>query len=61
MLDIDEGKKKLTNFLRVSTEEVANLCRIVGKDDINKLDMTDLISLNRELSMITKVKWLDES
>ena len=60
MLDIDEGKKKLTNFLRVSTEEVANLCRIVGKDDISKLDINDLTSLNRELSMITKVKWLDE-
>jgi len=37
-LNINEGVKRLTNFIELSIEEIANLTRIVGKDDVNKLD-----------------------
>lgn len=58
-LDVKEGIKKLSNFIKVTTEEVSNLTRIVGKDDINKLDGNDLVSLYRDLSAITGISWLD--
>lgn len=58
-LDIKDGVKKLENFLKLSTEEIANLTRIVGKEDVCKLDKGDLISVNRDLSQICGIKWLN--
>ena len=57
-LDVDEGVRKLTNFINVSNQEVANLLRIVGKDDIKKLGIEDLVALKKELSEATGVKWM---
>lgn len=59
ILDIDEGMRKLTNFVRVSNLEIADFTRIVGKDDIGKLGLEDLVALKRELSEVTGVKWLN--
>ncbi len=58
-LDVDEGVRKLTNFINVSNQEVANLLRIVGKDDIKKLGIEDLVALKKELSEATGVKWMN--
>ena len=58
-LDLEEGINKLSNFIELSTEEVANLTRIVGKNNVGTLSNEDLISANRELSLITGVKWLN--
>ncbi|MBM4240416.1 MAG: DUF2769 domain-containing protein [Euryarchaeota archaeon] len=60
-LNVEEGIRKLTNFIKISTQEVANITRIVGKDDVNKLDFDDLVAMNRDLSVITGIKWLDGS
>ncbi len=57
-LDVDEGVRKLTNFINVSNQEVGNLLRIVGKDDIKKLGIEDLVALKKELSEATGVKWM---
>lgn len=57
-LEVEEGIKRLGNFLRVSTFEISNFARIVGKDDINDLKRSDLISLSRELSEVSRVRWL---
>jgi glutamate synthase domain-containing protein 2 len=57
-LNVEKGIKKLSNFIKVSTQEIANLARIVGKDDINKLDGNDLVSMNRELAAITGTRWM---
>lgn len=57
-IDINEGVKRLTRFIKLSTREVENLTRIVGKDDVNHLDKTDIISVNRDLSEICGVEWL---
>ena len=59
-LDVAEGITRLTHFIRASNEEIANLTRIVGKDDVRKLDSSDLISLNRDLAGITGAKWLEK-
>ena len=58
-LDVDEGIRKLTNFMNVSNMEVANLARIVGKDDVRKLGIEDLVALKKDLAEVTGVKWLN--
>ena len=58
-LNVDEGVRKLTNFINVSNQEVANLLRIVGKDDIKKLGMEDLVALKKELAEATEVVWIN--
>ena len=58
-LNVEEGVEKLENFLKLSTEEIANLTRIVGKNDVDKLDKEDLITVNRDLSKICGIKWLN--
>jgi glutamate synthase domain-containing protein 2 len=58
-LNINEGVKRLTNFIELSTEEISNLTRIVGKDDVNKLDKNDIISINKDLSRICGIRWLN--
>ena len=57
-LDVSEGVRKLTNFLNVSNLEVANLARIVGKDDVSKLGLEDLVALKKDLAEVTGGKWL---
>lgn len=58
-IDPDKGVQRLMNFIRLSTEEMANLTRIVGKNDINELDRGDIISIKKELSQICGIKWLN--
>jgi glutamate synthase domain-containing protein 2 len=58
-LNVDEGLRKLTNFINVSNLEIANLLRIVGKDDTKKLGIEDLVALKKELSEATGVKWIN--
>ncbi|MCJ7632135.1 FMN-binding glutamate synthase family protein [Candidatus Bathyarchaeota archaeon] len=58
-LDVNEGVRRLTNFMNVSNQEVANLVRIVGKDDIKKLGIEDIVALNKDLSEVTGAKWLN--
>jgi methylamine---glutamate N-methyltransferase subunit C len=58
-LNVENGIKKLSNFLKISTEEISNITRMVGKEDVKLLNKDDLVSLKREVSIITGVKWLD--
>jgi methylamine---glutamate N-methyltransferase subunit C len=58
-LDVQEGVRRLTNFMNVSTIEVANLVRIVGKNDVRKLGIEDLIAIKKDLAEVTGVKWLN--
>lgn len=58
-IDVEEGVNRLANFIKLSTIEIENLTRIVGKDDVNGLDSDDLITVNRDLREICGVKWID--
>lgn len=58
-LDVGEGTERLSRFIRVSTEEIATLTRIVGKHAIRDLDTGDLVALTRDLAAITGCHWLD--
>jgi glutamate synthase domain-containing protein 2 len=57
-LDPGKGIERLCNFIRVSTEEMAGFARIAGKHRIQDLDITDLVALKRELSIIVGCSWL---
>ncbi len=59
--DIDEGVRRLSNYMRVMTEEIANLTRITGNDDIHDLRTRDLVSFNRDLSRICGCPWIGDS
>jgi hypothetical protein len=58
-LDVDEGVRRLTNFIKVSNSEVAGFLRIVGKDDVRKFGMEDLVALKKELAEATGVQWIN--
>jgi len=58
-LNIDEGVKRLSNFVTLATHEIAQLTRIVGKKDVNKLDCDDLVSMSKDLAIITGIRWLN--
>lgn len=60
-LDIDEGVRNLTNFINLSTDEIANLTRIIGKNNVNMLNKDDLVSMKKDLSLITGVKWVNSN
>ena len=57
-LNVVEGVRKLKNFIKVSTDEIAELTRIVGKNDIRKLDSNDLVAFRKDLAEMTGVKWI---
>lgn len=58
-LDVEEGVRKLKNFLKISTEEMAEIARIIGKDDIGKLNSSDLFSVRKDLAEITGTKRME--
>ena len=58
-VNVAKSIEKLSNFINISTREIANLTRIVGKDDVNKLDINDLVSIKKEMAIITGTRWLD--
>jgi len=59
LLNIDEGFRRLANFVQVANQEIADFTRIVGKNDIGKLSVEDLVALKKDLAEIAGVKWLN--
>lgn len=55
-LDIGKAAKGLTNFLRVSTEELKDFARLTGNDDVHKLSTNDLCTANSEISRHTDIE-----
>jgi glutamate synthase domain-containing protein 2 len=49
-LDIEESARRLGNFLRVSTGEIAQFARITGRNDVHDLSVDDLCATNSEIS-----------
>lgn len=58
-VDLADGIMKLSNFIELSTKEIANLTRIVGKNDISKLNSEDLVSVDIDLARLTGVRWIN--
>jgi glutamate synthase domain-containing protein 2 len=58
-INVEKSIEKLSNFINISTQEMANLARIVGKDNVNKLNRDDLVSMKKEMATITGTRWLN--
>ena len=57
-LDVGKGIGRLGNFIRVSTEEMAQFARVTGRHRVRDLDRSDLVSLSRDLAGIAGCAWL---
>ncbi len=57
-LNVQKGIERLSNWLRVVTEEIAGFVRICGKNDVRKLDSEDLVSMKNDMAEITGTQWL---
>jgi glutamate synthase domain-containing protein 2 len=55
--NVERGAQKLANFIRVSTLELADISRALGKEDVHRLDVNDLIALTRETSELSGVSY----
>ena len=55
-LNINESVRKLENFLRVTTEELKDFARLTGNDDVHKLSISDLCTVNSEISNHTGIE-----
>jgi methylamine---glutamate N-methyltransferase subunit C len=55
-LIVDYSAKKLGNFLRVSTEELREFARLTGHDDVHKMSIEDLCTVNSEISNHTNIR-----
>jgi len=55
-LDVDEGARRIVNFLTAMAEELKILTMLAGYDDVYELTKDDLRALNREAANITGVK-----
>lgn len=55
-LKIDISARKLENYLKVSTDELKDFARLTGNDDVHKLSVEDLVTVNSEISGHTKIE-----
>jgi len=55
-LNPDKTAVKVANFIKAATEEIADIVRIVGKNDVRRLSKNDLRALDSEIARITGVK-----
>ena len=55
-LNIDTSAKRVENFLRVSTEELREFCRLTGHENANELSRDDLCTTNSEISGHTEIE-----
>lgn len=54
-LNVDEKAVAVANFIGAATDEIKAVARICGKNDIHKIDRTDLVALTPEVARITGV------
>jgi glutamate synthase domain-containing protein 2 len=54
--DIEESARRLANFLRVCTEELKSFARCTGNTAVHELTLTDLCTINSEISTHTAIE-----
>jgi glutamate synthase domain-containing protein 2 len=55
-LGMDASATRLHNFLRVCTDELRDLARLTGYDDVHKLSIEDLCTTSSEISDHTDIE-----
>lgn len=54
-INVDESSRRVGNFFNVCFEELKNIARITGKKDIADLDISDIMTVNSEISDVTDI------
>ncbi len=60
-LEVSQRAKEVENLLRVSTNEIAKICRLCGCSDIKDLNTSHLRALAREIADATQVSMAHEA
>jgi len=60
LFNIDQGAQSLANYINAATEEIEKGCRLLGINDIHKLNKNHMYSLNEQTSKVTGVKYITE-
>jgi glutamate synthase domain-containing protein 2/rubredoxin len=55
-LDVEHSAHRLENYLRVSTGELQDFARLTGNDDVHGLSISDLCTVNSEISNHTDIE-----
>jgi glutamate synthase domain-containing protein 2/rubredoxin len=55
-LDVGSAAQRLTNYLRVSTEELCDFARLTGNDDVHGLSVSDLCTTDSEIAAHTSIE-----
>jgi glutamate synthase domain-containing protein 2 len=55
-LNEDNSAMRVANYLNVTREELKTFARLVGYDDVHKLSIGDLVTVNSEISGHTDIK-----
>ena len=48
-IDVDVGAQRVSNFMKVITEEIATFLRITGHDNLNDISVDDLFTTDRDI------------
>ena len=54
-LDVDQSAERLANYLHVCNEELKAFARLTGRNDVHGLDVSDLCTVNTEISSHTDI------
>lgn len=54
-LNINVAAKRVANYLNCSAEELKTFARLTGHNNIHDLNVSDLCTINREISMFTNI------
>ena len=56
-LNIDAAAQRVANFLNVSMKELAMFSRITGHADVHDLNLSDLVTLKRDIADCTGIPY----
>jgi glutamate synthase domain-containing protein 2 len=54
--NVDLSAKRLSNFLKITTEELKDFARLTGNSDLHGLNIKDLCTTNSEISGNTNIE-----
>ena len=53
---MEAAVSRFERFFRATNEELANLARVNGRDDVHKLDRSDVLTLDDDVARHTNIE-----